>query len=601
MTSQPRPRTKTVVVGPGIVGMPMAALLADATRRLDSIPGEVVVIQRYSPTSAWKIDAINRGESPIGGIEPDLDKLVARNAAAGTLRATHAYGEVQDADTILICVQTDKRGMAPDYGPLYEALHGIAAALSKAPVRKRPLIIVESTLAPSSMQSVVRPLFAAYGLREGVDVSLGNSPNRVMPGRLVQRLTNAIKVVGALQPETTRRIARLYRRIVTRGRTLETNSLTAEVVKTLENAYRDVRIAFAAELARWCDANDVDFFALRECVNTRLDSSDQASYDGTAVPSGALLVPTVGVGGHCLPKDGILLWWRALELGAPRDSSVILGARTINDESPGETLNIALRLGARLSGQRVAVLGAAYRPDSSDTRNSPSLELALLLRAAGGSVTVHDPYVRPQDANLTRLNLTSAFSGSLENTLSDAEVVFLGTGHSVYRDLPKDVPHIAPQARVLVDGANLFRAEAFDGMSLRYGGIGRGRGAPSTELIDSVLAQFRSVERAVANEVVDVSERLNAHYADGDDNAIDFDTVQVLARTCATGCDIVDPGPVTSLGPRTGFVSRLALLAQARWEGRRVWLARRRERRANQRSGSARRRNERSAAGRLTE
>lgn len=581
MIPPPASRTKYAVIGPGIVGMPMAALLADATRRLDSVPGEVVVIQRYSPTSAWKIGAINHGKSPIGGIEPDLDRLVATNAAAGTLRASHAYGEVQDADVILICVQTDRRGMAPDYGPLYEALHGVAAALSKAPVRKRPLIVIESTLAPSTMHSIVRPLFAVYGLREGFEISLGNSPNRVMPGRLVTRLTGAIKIVGALQPETARRISQVYNRIVTHGRTLETNSLTAEVVKTLENAYRDVRIAFAAELVRWCDAHDVDFFALRERVNSRLENSDSASYDGTAVPSGALLVPTVGVGGHCLPKDGILLWWRAVERSMPSDGSVILGARVINDESPGETLRIGQALGLHASGRRIAVLGAAYRPDSSDTRNSPSLELALLLREAGASVTVHDPYVRQQDANLARLNLTSAFSDSLESALSDAEAVFVGTGHGVYREMPALMHKIAPRVRVLVDGANLFRAAAFDGMDVRYGGIGRGRRKPSSELIESVIMQFRAVERAVANEVAEVSVLLNEYYAEGDENAIEFDTVQVLARTCATGCTIVDCGPVHAFPTAAGFVSRLATGALSRWQSRtNIRVPRRRGRRA---------------------
>jgi UDP-N-acetyl-D-mannosaminuronic acid dehydrogenase len=568
MTQSSTTRSKTIVVGPGIVGMPMAALLADATRRLDSVPGEVVVIQRYSATSAWKIGAINRGESPIGGIEPDLAKLVATNAAAGTLRASHAYSEAQGADVILICVQTDKRGSAPDYGPLYEALHGIAAALAKSPVRKRPLIIIESTLAPSSMQSVLRPLFAAYGLREGREILLGNSPNRVMPGRLVMRLTNAIKIVGALHPDTARRIAQLYSRIVTHGRLLETNSLTAEVVKTLENAYRDVRIAFAAELVRWCDTNDIDFYALRESVNDRLEATDQASYDGTAVPSGALLVPTVGVGGHCLPKDGVLLWWRALERGMLSEASVILGARIVNDESPAETLKLGSSVGVRLAGKRIAVLGAAYRPDSSDTRNAPSLELALLLRGAGASIVVHDPYVRPQDANLTRLNLTSAFSNSLEAVLSDAEAIFVGTGHGVYRDLPRELAQKAPNARVLVDAANLFRAAEFDAMTLRYAGIGRGRQMPDLELIESVLAQFRAVEQAAANEVGDVCELLNEYYAENADDAIEFEVVQLLARTCATGCNIVDRGPIATLGPESGFVSRLATRAMARWEMR---------------------------------
>ncbi len=562
------PARKTVVVGPGIVGMPMAALLADATRRLDTPMGEVVVVQRDSPTSGWKVGAINRGESPIGGVEPDLDHLVRVNAAAGSLRASHCYDEVQDADVILVCVQTDRKGIGPDYGPLLDALHGIGAALAARQVPTRPLLIIESTLAPSSMQSVVRPLFEGYGLEDGRDILLGNSPNRVMPGRLVSRVASADKIVGALQPATAIRIAELYARVVTVGRLLTTSSLTAEVVKTLENAYRDVRIAFAAELVRWCDAHDVDFFALRDQINVRLARSDDASQDGRAVPSGALLVPTVGVGGHCLPKDGILMWWRAVEGGLPTTHSLILGARLINDESPAFTLAMARDLGAVITGQQVVVLGAAYRPDSEDTRNSPALQLALQLRAAGATVMVHDPYVRMHDANLARLGLATVFTGSLEDALRDAEVIFVGVGHGAYHDLPSRIGALAPRARILVDGANAYPRAAFAGSRLRYGGIGRGQHAPSDALVESALAQFRAVERGTANEVAEVSTFLNTHYADGTWNGVRFGDVQALARTCATGCDIVDCGPVDIAAPEAGFMSRLAAHARARWGSR---------------------------------
>ncbi len=113
--------------------------------------------------------------------------------------------------------------------------------------------------------------------------------------------------------------------------------MTAEIVKTLENAYRDVRIAFAAEIVRYCDEHDIDFYAVRDAVNKRLAQTDRASNDATAVPSGGVLVPTVGVGGHCLPKDGILLWWRKIESGADTSQALILESRKINDASPAET------------------------------------------------------------------------------------------------------------------------------------------------------------------------------------------------------------------------------------------------------------------------
>ncbi|HQN11628.1 MAG TPA: nucleotide sugar dehydrogenase, partial [Quisquiliibacterium sp.] len=360
---------KIAVVGPGIVGMPMAALLAHARIREGSdTPARVVVVQRNSPTSGWKVDAINAGRSVIGGVEPALDDIVRDAVAEGILSATSDPMDVADADMVLVSVQTDKKGLEPDYGPLFEALELLAQALTHKPAGNVPVIVFESTLAPSSMATVVRDLFARHGLVEGRDVLLGNSPNRVMPGRLVERVAASDKLVAGLHPLTPKLIARIYARIVTTGRLHETNSMTAEVVKTLENAYRDVRIAFAAEVARYCDDHDIDFYALRDAVNARLAQADAASGDATAVPSGGVLVPTTGVGGHCLPKDGILLWWRALEAGVDTSKSLILQARTINDESPGCLVTLAERAHGSLRGRTVALMGVAYRFDSEDTR-----------------------------------------------------------------------------------------------------------------------------------------------------------------------------------------------------------------------------------------
>ncbi|MBK8251002.1 MAG: nucleotide sugar dehydrogenase [Gemmatimonadetes bacterium] len=557
-------RWRTVVVGPGIVGMPMAALLADATRRLDAEPGEVVVVQRASRTSGWKVDAINRGESPIGGVEPALDALVATNAAAGTLRATHTYDVCGAAHLILVCVQTDRKDLSPDYGPLFEALHGIAAALAAAPDRKAPLLVIESTLAPSTMESVIAPLFATYGLQEGRDIHLGNSPNRVMPGRLVERVAAADKLVGALAPETARRIAAIYARIVTGGRLWETTSTAAEIVKTLENAYRDVRIAFAAEVARWCDANEIDFHALREAANEQVGRTDVASRDGMAVPSGALLVPTLGVGGHCLPKDGILLWWRAIEAGRATSHSLIMASREINDASPGLTAAMATTRLGPLSGKRVAILGAAYRGDSEDTRNAPALVLARLLRGAGAQVTLHDPYVRPTDANIAAAALTEALTTSLDGALRDAEVVFVAVAHAAYRGLARFLDQVAPHARLLVDGANLFTPSEFALCQAHYVGIGKGHKAPSAALVEAVVAQFRAVERGIAHEVSDMVDFLNARGTWADGPLVRYADVQAMARSCATGCDLVDVEPVDGWTAHP-FESRLAVLARKRW------------------------------------
>ena len=552
---------KIAVVGPGIVGMPMAALLAHARiREGGTEPARVLVVQRNSPTSGWKVDAINSGKSPIGGVEPALDSIVAESVKEGLLSASYSYDDLADADMILICTQTDKNGFAPEYGPLFEALNGIAAALQKKPAGNVPVVVFESTLAPSSMLTVVRPLFEKFGLRDGRDILLGNSPNRVMPGRLVERVARADKLAGGLHPGTPELIARIYARIVTGGIVYRTNSLTAEIVKTLENAYRDVRIAYAAEVARFCDAHDVDFFALRDKVNARVSRGDGASADPRAVPSGALLVPTVGVGGHCLPKDGILLWWRAIEAKENTSRSLILASRTINDESPAQTLALAERRFGSLAGKRAALLGVAYRFDSEDTRNSPTLVLAQALVDRGATVVLHDPYVHERDQNLAKTKMTSRFTTDLDAALKDADVIFLCTAHGYYQE---HRAQIEGTKAGIVDACNLFDPHTLNGMRDRYTGIGRGKKPPSNALVDATVAGFRAVEMGVANELDTLIEYLNARYATDDFNRATLAEVRRLAATCTTGCDIAQTGEVLAIPSVEGFTSRLAATGRA--------------------------------------
>ena len=266
------------VVGPGVVGLPMAALLASAELwSPDGTPTRVTVVQRPSTSSGWKVGAINAGRSPIGALEPAIDELVAQGAGSGRLRATTQIGDVRDADVVLVCVQTERKGTSPDYSHLLEALHGVATALRQRTAASVPLVVIESTLAPTTLQTVVRPLFAQHGLEEGRDVLLAHSPSRLTRGGIVERIASSDKLIGALTPETGPRLAAVYARIVTRGTLHCTNATTAEIVKTLENASRDVRLAYAAEVARYCDAQDVDFFALHRQVNARLTAESGRS------------------------------------------------------------------------------------------------------------------------------------------------------------------------------------------------------------------------------------------------------------------------------------------------------------------------------------
>jgi len=559
---------KIAVIGPGIVGMPMAALLANARIKIGTDePAKVVVVQRNSANSGWKVAAINSGKSVIGGIEPGLDTIVHDAVANGLLYASHDYQELADADLILVCIQTDKKpnSFEPDYGPMFGGLTTLAQALLHKPAHKVPVIVFESTLAPSSMATLMKDHFESYGLIEGEDILLGNSPNRVMPGRLVERVTESDKLVAGLHPETPRMIKAVYQHIVTAGTLHETNSMTAEVVKTLENAYRDVRIAYSSEIVRYCDEQDIDFYAVRDQVNKKLAQSDDASHDPNAVPSGGILIPMVGVGGHCLPKDGILLWWRRVESGADISQSLILKSREINDESPAETIRLAERQFGAISGKKIAVMGVAYRFNSEDTRNSPSIVLAKALLAKGCEVMLHDPFVKPDDQHLLQFEVAPYFTNDLATAVAGADYLFFATAHKTYLEELTEILKQAHHLAGLVDACNLYKRATIEALGYSYAGIGRGRQVPTDEFVDFVFDGFIHMERGLANEVNALVDFLNDHYAHEAFNKVQFKEVQRLAASCNTGCVIVDPGPVEALPTYHGFSSRLAVCAKQQY------------------------------------
>ena len=549
---------KIAVIGPGIVGMPMASLLADAKIKIGTDnPAKVVVVQRNSANSGWKVDAINAGKSVIGGIEPGLNDITEKAVQEGLLFATSDFSQLSDANVILVSIQTDKDGFAPDYGPMFGGLTSLAKALQNKPQGKIPLVVFESTLAPSSMATLIREHFAEYGLSEGKDILLGNSPNRVMPGRLVERVTSSDKLVAGLHPETPRMIQHLYKNIVRKAELFATNSMTAEVVKTLENAYRDVRIAFSTEVVRYCDHHNIDFYSLRDKVNKMLAQEDAASNDPNAVPSGGILIPMLGVGGHCLPKDGILLWWRMIESKANTANSLILNSRTINDESPGETIKLAEKKFGSLKGKKVAILGTAYRFNSEDTRNSPSIRLALQLQELGADVCLQDEFVKPDDQNLLKFKVNTIFTRDLPEAVKDAEYIFFGTAHKSYIEGLDNIMKSAPKLMGIVDAANVYQSSILEEKGISYTGIGRGIVPPKDDIVNFVYESFRIMECGLANEVLSICSFLNDKYADTAFNQVEFSEVQRLAGSCSTGCEIANPDFINDLPEYDGHIFRL--------------------------------------------
>jgi UDP-N-acetyl-D-mannosaminuronic acid dehydrogenase len=436
------------VIGMGYVGIPAAALLADVRGH------QVIGIQRRSQRSGWKIDRINQGRNPFEGDEPGMDELIARVVLEKqTLRVTDDYSICRDADVILIDVQTPTN---TERIPEYLSLRTVSAQAANY-LQPGTLVVIESTVAPGTTEHVVQPILEeGSGLRAGHDFCLAFSYERVMPGKLLEYTVDFPRVVGGIDAESTSRAVELYRTIV-RKEITPTSVLAAELAKTMENAYRDVNIAFANEMARVCEAMGVDVFEIRDLMNARPDRN--------------MHLPGAGVGGHCLPKDSWLLKFGVDTYGAyPVSMRLIALARETNDEMPlhlvGVTVQALIEQGVALAQAKVTVMGVAYLEDSDDTRNTPAIPVIDALQEKCASVVAHDPYVRSLDGyELTR---------DLELALDHADAAVIVTKHKQYYDLDLAWLKGTMRTPVLIDGRNVFDAQSVEEAGFAYRAIGKG-------------------------------------------------------------------------------------------------------------------------------
>jgi UDP-N-acetyl-D-mannosaminuronic acid dehydrogenase len=311
--------------------------------------------------------------------------------------------------------------------PEYHALKGALNALG-AVLKPGALVVVESTIMPGTMQKIVLPLLeAGSGGKCGQRFFLGNCPERVMPGKLLRNLQAMSRVVGGDSEETADTMRLLYKQIV--GADVDAADwITAELVKTVENAYRDVQIAFANEVALICEALGADAWRVRELVRKS--------------PGREMLLPGAGVGGHCIPKDPWLLASAVRDLDV--DVRLIPTARAVNNSMPAHVLGLVQDALGSLSGRKVLVLGYAYLEDSDDTRNSPSATLVELLEKSGAHAVVYDPFV-------------GQFSGDMYAKAQGCDAAVLMTAHGQYKaiDLAKIKSSMA--GKIFVDCRNFWK------------------------------------------------------------------------------------------------------------------------------------------------
>jgi UDP-N-acetyl-D-mannosaminuronic acid dehydrogenase len=448
---------KIVVIGMGYVGIPVSALFAD-------VEGfSVVGVQRRSKRSGWKIDWLNEGKNPIGGDEPGLSELIARVAKKGTFKVVEDVSTCEDADAVLIDVQTpvDEKRI-----PNYESLEEVSTSVGKY-IRQGALVVIESTVAPGTTVNVVKPLLEkASGMKAGKDFFLAFCYERVMVGRLIRNIVELPRVVGGINQESTERATELYGHIV-KAKLCPTDILTAEVAKVVENTYRDVNIAFANEVGLICESLGVDAYKVRELVN--MLPNDPANPASNPIRN--MHYPGGGVGGHCLPKDPWLLKYGLDKYGKFKFSpKVIVSSRELNDSMPKHVVDLVENALAehdkKLKGAKIAILGVAFIQNSDDTRNTPSATLFAELKKRGAKPVLHDPIVR---------NFDLPFTNDLDKALTDANAVILSTKHKEYLKLDLGELKKKLATPVLIDGRNAFAEDAAIKAGLTYRGVGKGR------------------------------------------------------------------------------------------------------------------------------
>lgn len=446
---------KTCVIGLGYIGFPTACVVARAGH-------EVLGVD----VNAGIIDKLNNGELHITN-EDGLSEVARQVFSSGRLRVSH---RPESADVFIVAVPTPYRRLAErtaapaDKDPISwvaateEPTLRFGADLSYveqaireiAPyVRPGNLVILESTVPPGTTDGLVRRILEREtGLVYGRDVYLAHAPERVLPGRILKELTENNRVIGGINKESTERAVSFYRTFV-HGKVLGTDATTAELVKLMENTFRDVNIALANEFALICEKLGVNVFEAIALANRH--------------PRVKILKPGPGVGGHCIAVDPYFI----VE-AAPERARLISLARHINSSMPYHVVELVQQMAdsARQAGmviQKILALGASYKPDVSDERESPALKVVGLLSDEGYEVSIHDPYI-------SRFNRVA-----LRNLLVGSDLLVMLTDHNVYRDELRPDEVLRRMRQPLILDTRGFFGREWDGAGFHVVRLGVGK------------------------------------------------------------------------------------------------------------------------------
>ena len=430
---------KICVIGLGYIGLPTASTFAAHGIHILGVD-----------TNQHIIDTLNQGKIHIH--EPGLHEEVKKSIQSGNFKAAT---KPEEADAFIIAVPTPfQENKFGEYNGMTYKLADMRAVISAAEsivpfLRKGNLVVLESTSPPRTTVDLVTPILARSGLEAGRDFHLVYSPERVLPGQIMRELIENARVIGGVTPESAQVGHDLYATFV-KGQIIKTDATTAEMVKLMENTYRDVNIAIANEFSRLADKFGVDVWEAISLANLH--------------PRVKILNPGPGVGGHCISVDP----WFFVE-SAPELTPLIYHSRQVNDAQPHFVVDTVKRALGSLAGKKIAALGLAYKPDVDDLRESPASEVVHLLQNEGAQVKAWEPF-KP-DANLAGIHMSS----SLEDAIKDADALLLLVNHTEFAQLnPLEIAG-KTKARILVDTVHGWNDAAWKtaGFDVHVLGVGK--------------------------------------------------------------------------------------------------------------------------------
>lgn len=420
------PFEKICIIGLGYIGLPTASMFASAGIDVVGVDNNPEVL-------------VSLISGKVHIVEPGLQEVFTHGLKSGKL---HVSNHPVPADAFIIAVPT------PFYGDKKADLSYVrSAAESIIPVfQKGNLVVLESTSPPQTTQQVVLPILEKSGLKAGQDFSLAYSPERVLPGFILKELVENSRVIGGIDHASAEAGKELYSSFV-KGTIYLTDSTTAEMVKLMENTYRDVNIAIANEFSRLADRFGVDIWEAIEIANKH--------------PRVKILNPGPGVGGHCISVDP----WFFVE-AAPDLTPLISTARKVNDSQPEFVIALLDRVLNGVRGKKIAVLGLAYKPDVDDMRESPAVEIAHRLQQSGSEVTAYEPY--KANAKIPRF----ITAHSLDEAIAESECLLLLVAHTSFKDLdPQYIAQHSP-AKIVVDTVNGWDKDAWQKHGFAYFRLG---------------------------------------------------------------------------------------------------------------------------------